>query len=634
MYVKNSLKCICGIVVVLILFIAMSVSHSKGEINSDVKFQTSKISGDMGNKPAVAIKEVNPSYKNIEAWISSVGSGVALNDIDNDGYSDDICLVDPSYNNVTIQTADNEYDKFELRTNDETSSIAPMGCVPADLNEDGLLDIIVYYWGKSPLVFMQNNNKMKNILSAESFTPEKIIKTNEEWYTNALSVSDLDGDGKLDILVGNYFPENSQVLNNSSSKEAFMQDSMSKANNGGKNRILLNQGGENDLSVNFKDASDALPSSYLTGWTLALGAADLNKDHLPDIYFANDFGPDRLLMNQSSPGNIKFSLVEGNRSWKTPRSEVLGKDSFKGMGVEFVDLNKDGWLDILVSNIAEEKALLETNFAFINTGDWGLEEEGLAPFENKSVELGINKTSWGWDIKAGDFNNDGTQEIIQSTGFIKGGNKAWEELQELATINDTLLKYPSAWPNFKQGIDISGKTDNAFFIKGNKDKYINSAKTFNQGRKTVSRGISISDINGDGKLDFVMANQWDDSYIYINNTENKQNFIGIDLTFNHETNAKNIEIHKGKQALKRKTAVIGATLEVYLPNGEVYLTQVDGGIGHSGKRSNEIHVGLGEIKTDNLKGLLSWRDLNGKMHSKNIQLAKGWQTIILPKGSD
>ncbi len=38
------------------------------------------------------------------------------------------------------------------------------------------------------------------------------------------------------------------------------------------------------------------------GWTLAIGAADLDRDGLSDLYIANDFGPDQLLWNRSTTG--------------------------------------------------------------------------------------------------------------------------------------------------------------------------------------------------------------------------------------------------------------------------------------------------------------------------------------------
>jgi hypothetical protein len=97
------------------------------------------------------------------------------------------------------------------------------------------------------------------------------------------------------------------------------------------------------------------------GWTLAMGVADLDGDQLPEVYLANDFGPDRLLHNESTPGHLKFRLLEGRRRFTDPKSSVLGQDSLKGMGVDFADVNGDGLLDIYVSNIADTFALTESH---------------------------------------------------------------------------------------------------------------------------------------------------------------------------------------------------------------------------------------------------------------------------------
>ncbi len=220
-----------------------------------------------------------------------------------------------------------------------------MGCLPGDMNEDGLMDILVYYWGRSPIAFLRRGAQM----NAAAYTPVEIDSRGERWFTNAATLADLDGDGHADLIVGNYFPDDARVLDARAAGREPMQHSMSRADNGGRKHLLRWVG-----PAQFQRAGRRADDEVSRGWTLAIGAADLDGDLLPEIYFANDFGPDRLLHNRSTPGHFRFELLHGERTLTTPKSKVLGNDSFKGMGVDFGDLNGDGWPDIFVSNIAAE----------------------------------------------------------------------------------------------------------------------------------------------------------------------------------------------------------------------------------------------------------------------------------------
>src|SRR5260221_12724192 len=146
---------------------------------------------------------------------------------------------------------------------------------------------------------------------------------------------DVDGDGHVDLIVGNYFPDGSVPLDANAPASFEMQVSMARAFNGGVNRILLWSGATSgaEPTVRFTEAPNVFAPDVARGWTLAVGAADLDGDLLPEIYFANDFGPDRLLYNQSRPGQVRLVPVEGHKTLTTPNSKVLGRDSFKSMGV-------------------------------------------------------------------------------------------------------------------------------------------------------------------------------------------------------------------------------------------------------------------------------------------------------------
>ena len=378
-------------------------------------------------EPMRTIRAVHPSLRHIDAWISSVGAGAALADIQGSGLPADICLVDPRNNSVSVLPAPETGERFQpfaLPTpvaGYDPRTIAPMGCLPADVNEDGRMDLIVYYWGRTPVAFLRND---ATVLSASAFTAVEIVPRREIWNTNAAVLADIDGDGHPDLLFGNYFRDGDRVLDPNATTGFEMQHSMSRADNGGSKRLLLWQGATK-ASVAYRDASEAFTPEMANGWTLALAARDLDADlieaeserlgkfrNLPEIYIANDFGPDRLLLNRSSPGAPRFEIVEGSRGFTTPRSKVLGRDSFKGMGVDFGDVTDNGRPAIAVSNISSPYALLESHFLFVNTGDDQAWTRGSAPYRDESYARGTWTSNWAWDIKFADLLEFGTSPAV------------------------------------------------------------------------------------------------------------------------------------------------------------------------------------------------------------------------------
>lgn len=507
-------------------------------------------------------------------------------------------------------------------------TIAPMGCIPADVNEDGRMDLVVYYWGRTPIVFLRNDERT---LSALAFSPVQIVAEREIWNTNAAILADVDGDGHPDLIFGNYFRDGDRVLDPRATAGFEMQHSMSRAYNGGRNWLFLWQHATPN-TVSYRDASDAFTAEMATGWTLALAARDLDADHinaggsalapfrhLPEIYVANDFGPDRLLLNRSRPGHPRFEIVEGRRNLTTPRSKVLGRDSFKGMGVDFGDVTGDGHAAIAVSNISAQYALLESHFLFVHTGNPSAWANGEAPYRDESYRRGTWTSNWGWDVKFVDVLNSGQPALLQAIGFIRGERNRWPELQELAMGNDELLPNTHSWPRFSRGDELSGRDHDRLFLPDGRGNFHDVWPLLGLDNQTISRGIATGDVFGDGRVAVAIARQWTPSLFLRNTSPGAGQAITIDL--------------RVPGAVAGTRAAIGAEARVRLPDGRIVTSVVDGGAGHGGRRAPEIHLGLGRVSPHQKFDVeIVWRDESGA-HKQTVQLAPGRHRIVLAAGT-
>ena len=594
------------------------------------------------------VRPVHPSLQHISAWISAVGAAIALADLDGDALSNDICFVDTRTDQVVVTPVPGSGERFVPFFLDPGSSLfdrstmAPMGCIPGDLNEDGQLDVLVYYWGRTPVAFLRRAISEtaageSHPLCASDYAIQEIVPGGERWCTNAATRCDVDGDGHVDLLIGNYFQDQSRILDAAASGSEQMQNSMSRAFNGGTNRLLLWTESTSGAqpAVECRDIPDVLnvdAEPVAKGWTLAIGAVDIDEDLLPEIYFANDFGPDRLLHNRSTPGRPQFALLTGMRGFTTPSSKVVGEDSFKGMGVDFGDVNADGELDIYVSNIADDFALEESHFLFTSTGQSEWIEHGIAPFVDSGESLGVSRSGWGWDSRLGDFDNDGMLEAVQATGFVKGTENRWPELHEIAMGNDELLSSPLSWHRFQPGDDLSGDNHNPFFVRASDGRFYDLAAQLGIDQAQITRGVATADVDADGDLDFAAGNQWESSRFYENQSPRAGEFLVLRLLLPlARQRFERAAIHSGPpRAELRGVPAIGATARVELPAGRTLVGQVDGGNGHSGVRSSELHFGLGDVPAEAaLRVDVHWRGTDGRSQREVLELSPGWHTVVL-----
>jgi hypothetical protein len=576
-------------------------------------------------------RTVAPQLEKLRTWMSGVGASIALTDLQGAGRSRDLCWVDTRTDTVNVTPAPGTPASYPTFAIDpvplpyDRGTMAPTGCLPGDFDEDGSTDLLTYYWGRSPVVFLR---EPATPLSAAAFTPVELWPRVERWYTDSINRADVDGDGHPDLIVGNYFPDGARILDAAAADDPLFQmnDSMTAAYNGGANHVLLwtkSAAG----TVPYRDAGQVFSDRSTHAWTLAIGAHDFTGDGLPELYFANDFGPDRLMVNQSTPGRPKFTEVTGSRGFTTPKSKALGHDSFKGMGIDFGDLDADGRTDMFVSNISSRRGLMETNFAWLNTGA-PMAAGRTAPFAERSDALQVARTGWGWDAKIDDFANDGQPEIVQATGFAYGENDTWPQVAELAMENDELVKHPVNWMQSSQGWGLAAHDQPAFLARdGDRFVDVGIPLGLDQG---ITRAIATGDVDGDGRLDLAIAGQWGPSYFYRNTAPHAGQ--ALDLRLLRPVTA------GGRPAIAAGTAgdaldgipVIGAQATVTLPGGRQYTAQVDGGNGHAGVRSTDLHFGLGNLAVGTPIALrVTWRSTDGTQQSREYSVTAGRWSIVL-----
>ncbi|WP_210420427.1 CRTAC1 family protein [Aquisphaera giovannonii] len=624
---------------------AMSKADSD-EVASTFRFRRTPLPELPDHPPYQSVRKVHPSVRHIRAYVSTLGASVSMGDLDGDGLQNDVVWVDPRTDKVNCGCVPGTGDRYGTFALDPSPSIpnwdparmCPQTSLIADLNEDGLLDVLVVYWGRSPILYLRKTPADSTSRpTAAEFESQELIPGGDRWYSSTAVASDLDGNGHLDLIVGNYLPDGSRMIDENAEGSETLHDSLARSGNGGGLRFFRFAGGTSGPhpTARFDLQDGVIPDELTHGWSYAIGPVDLDGDLLPEVYVANDFGPDRLLHNRSTPGRFRFAALHGERTMGTPASCVINEDSFKGMGVDVGDINGDGLFDIYVSNLTSQWALTESHFLWLNTGHPERMKDGIAPFRQASEELGLSRSGWSWDCRLVDLNNDGVLEALQANGFIQGRTNKWPELQSLGTSNNQLLHNPKFWPSLQPGDDVSGKDTFAFFVRGRDGRYYDAAPklALEDGRSMseamVTRGISVADVDADGRLDFALANQWQTSYFYHNESPRPGNFLGLHLLLPLEKGAKTLAVpgvgHPAAELPGRPA--IGAVVTVRLPDGRKRVAQVDGGTGYAGKRAPDVHLGLGSITEAPVE--VRWRDPEGNPHEQTFPLQSGWHTIRL-----
>jgi enediyne biosynthesis protein E4 len=592
--------------------------------------------------PKGVVYPVNQTAKQMQFYYYQVGESAALGDLDGDGLPNDLCQTDVRAKSAMVSPVPGtgaRYAPFQLSFGQYFDPVTeyPSVCRIADMNEDGLADIFIGFYGRPPLLLLRKATadlKPGAPISMDSYTVQQLIPgLKQRWWTSTANFFDVDGDGHMDLFVGNYYADGSELTDAHSSKPFEMNADFSRAKNGGTSRIFLHVSSVTGPapSVVYRDAGNVLPNNGAHAWTLASGAADLDRDGLSDFYIANDFGPDQLLWNHSTPGSVRFEELKGQGSFTRPTSMSIGNDTFKSMSVDFADVNNDGIFDWYVSNIASPFAMQEGHFLWISTGKMDQMKKGIAPWVDKADDLGVAHSAWAWDARFEDFDNDGTVELVQATGLVRGTENRWPDLAQVGGANDQLVRHPASWPRFLPGSDIDGSFQKPFWVRGDNGHYVNLANDLFPDLTSPTRGIAVADVDGDGYPDMVYATFWDNS-VYIKNNGSGNKFMGLHLllpTAEATGQSAAIQVHDGHPGWREGTPAIGAFVEIETPDGRKQIRQSDGGNGHSGQRSPEVRFGLGQTQASAIPVRITWRDFHGSLHHDTLTLAPGYHTVLL-----
>jgi enediyne biosynthesis protein E4 len=317
-----------------------------------------------------------------------------------------------------------------------------VGGAAADFDGDGDLDLYEVHVYEPDRLLRNEGDHFIDITEAAGLSGEAHDGTSATW-------ADLDCDGDLDLLVNNHREEDDLG-------QEMVANEMGPAN--------PNQAWRNLGDGTFESFTDELPAEWSEAFTFVSAVEDFTGDGIPDIYAANDFGP------QYQP-NTLFAGPD----WV----EAVGTGAevpVYAMGVGLGDLNGDGWSDMLVTSW-DELALLISDGA----GGWyrGEEAWGLHPEEDQQAS---------WASELADLDNDGDLDALVMFGPLRMLGDSGDQIEEALGLANPAEQPDAVWLN-----------DGEYFVP--------TAVEWGLDHDGRGRGLQVMDLNGDGWLDQIKRQQ-------------------------------------------------------------------------------------------------------------------------------
>jgi hypothetical protein len=488
----------------------------------------------------------DPKLANVEPHVAAVGASVSVTDGDGDGWPDlyftNSRFGEPNalYRNRGDGTFEEVAASAGLADLNRPGEGVSMGSIWGDVDNDGREDVLVYRYGQLALFRNVDGHRFEDVTETAGL---------RRWAnSNGAIWVDYDRDGRLDLYVTSYFRNDVDLWHLTTTR--IMHDSFEFATNGGRNLLFHNLG-----HGRFEDVTDRMGVGS-TRWTLAAASADFDGDGWPDLYLANDYGPEELYLNDHGR---RFVLA----------SAGLESESKSGMSVTLGDAFNRGRLDAFVTNISERGYLFQNNNLRLN----GMKETGR--FKNVA-DPQVADAGWAWGAQFGDFNNDGINELFVANGFISADRRKsyWYAMSKIAGANGRLFEDARSWPAFGNA-SLSGYERSRVYLNRGLAGWVDVAALVGAGDDYDGRAVALADLENRGAVDVIVANQNQPAVLYRDSPDSANHWIAFRLV-----------------GTRSNRSAIGAEV-VIEASGLTQRRIVDGGMGFASQNDRRPHFGLG-----------------------------------------
>jgi enediyne biosynthesis protein E4 len=411
------------------------------------------------------------------------GPGVCVADFDGDGWQDiyfvngrdlygrGIAAVNALYRNNHNGTFTDVTDKAGV-----PGTGYGLGCVWGDFDNDGFPDLFVTQYGKNVLYRNNGNGTFTDVTEKAG-----VGGLESGAFHSGATFFDYDRDGWLDLYVGSYV----DLQDKRYCRLGEVLSSCAPSEYHGSPDALYH----NNRDGTFTNVTKAAGIYQPNGKNLSVQAADYDDDGWPDLFVAND-GLNAYLYHNEHNGTFKeVGLTAGMAV--TSRGTVMA-----AMCISLGDYDNDGRLDLYISD-------------FQRSSDHLWHNDGKGFFDEVSDEAGITRPtrdvlSFGGGFF--DYDNDGLLDIFIANGHV------YPEVEQASP--GTLYR----------------QLNSLFHNEGN-GKFAEVGRSSGTGFDTpyVGRGLAFADLDNDGFVDVVVANNGDSPLVLHNSGANGNHFVSFKL---------------------------------------------------------------------------------------------------------